>query len=536
MKKLAAVTLSAMILLATACTQYIYVPGDIFWDNDGASVTRVSTLPELIEALSSAENEDRIKMNISTNDNETPSSLFPIIITNDVTLEGNFEYKSASTGHVLSMAYDAKTSSTENAGAGLILFKVADTASVNVKSLTVTLDDTTANKVDSVISIDRGKLNADNYNVVVSGTTTAPAAITLGKNATEETLIIKNSENTQIVIDENNEHKDVISAGLPTDVTTPNDVATYEEFYNELTKSGTVRLTEDINETSDTAFTFPAGHDLYAINLNGHTLSIAAPGSIMVPADSELSLRNGTINLTMTNQAATTKANLFAEDNATITIDHVTYTGSHSTIYPNSNRVTVRITDSTVTAKGAYGVGTNASQPVVQGENIYITRSTVQAIEANGDCTGVMINVPGTLEITDSTISGGRQGVIVRGGTATITGSTIESTGKYNGTPSFTGEEKYWGSGNEVAFAALCVGSYSTSAYDYPSIVTVTDTDIILGKTDRTDASRIAVGCAIAANTVTLNLDKQADVDEANAHISVTEALKDNITINLSNK
>ena len=533
MKKLTVIALSAIILMATACTQYIYVPSDI-WGGGGSgssNATSVSTVADLIGAIQSARSGDRIRMNISTDDTETPSSTFPIVIDKNVTLEGGFEYKSASGAHA---AIRAAADDTAATAAGITLFQIADTADVRIESLTVTLDSTTAAEVASVISVDKGKLSVDSYSVVVPEETAAPAAIALGENATAETLVITDSKDVQVTIDENNKNIPEISAGLPQEVTTPNDAATYDEFIAELTETGTVRLTADIEETLDTKFTFPAGHNLYAINLNGKTLSITGPDSITVPEGAALDLKNGTFNLTMNNTTNGTKANLCGDNDATISLDHVTYTGSHSALYPNANHVTISITDSTVTAKGVYGVSTNAKTPVVEGEKIYITRSTVQAVAENGDSTGVLINVPGILEITDSTISGGRQGVVVRGGTATISRSTIESRGEYNGNPSFSNDEyEYWGTGNEVAYAALCIGSYSTSAYAYTSDVTVTGTDIILGKTDRTDASRIAVGCAIKENNVDLKLDRQADVDEAKAHISATDEFESNISITL---
>ena len=149
--------------------------------------------------------------------------------------------------------------------------------------------------------------------------------------------------------------------------------------------------------------------------------------SIEVPDGAELDMRNGTFNLTNTTAANGSDSNLVGGDAATISLNKVTYTGSHTAIFPSSNRVVINVIDSTVIAKGVFGIGTNAAQPVVQGEIINIVNSTVRAEAENGDCVAVMINVPGTLTISEgSTISGGRQGVIVRGGTATL-GDTPQS-------------------------------------------------------------------------------------------------------------
>ena len=546
MKKTAYALLLAMLVLVASCTQYVYIPVDTTpgggnHESTGPETYNVTDINGLNAALRSAAPGDKVNMNISTDTDETPTSSFPIQLPNGIDLSGSFRYTAPAGANGASvLSFSALNAAPEEAAetTGITLFAVADTASVSFSGFTATFDETTAAEVASVISVNTGKLTVDSLSVEVESTepattVTAPVAISLGTEATTETLTITNTENVEIAIDENNGNKTEISTGLPDTVATTNDAATYDEFVEQLTATGTVRLTDDITQTLGSTFQFPGEHSVYSINLNKHTLSITGPGSIEVPDGAELDMRNGTFNLTNTTAANGSDSNLVGGDAATISLNKVTYTGSHTAIFPSSNKVVINVIDSTVIAKGVFGIGTNAAQPVVQGEIINIVHSTVRAEAENGDCVAVMINVPGTLTISEgSTISGGRQGVIVRGGTANISDSTIESRAKFEGQPSFV-DEKYWNSGNEVAYAALCVGSYTTSAYDYPSTVTVTNTKITMTENERKDTSRIAVGCAIEENVVTLNLDNQDDVDEANNHKSVDPGFADNITINL---
>ena len=91
-----------------------------------------------------------------------------------------------------------------------------------------------------------------------------------------------------------------------------------------------------------------------------------------------------------------------------------------------------------------------------------------------------MINVPGTLNIDNCTITGDRQAVLVRAGTAVITNSDIKTTGKFN-EASIKYHRDAWKSGNEVPAAALTVGNYQNgpaSAYLAEAKVTVTNTKL----------------------------------------------------------
>ena len=92
----------------------------------------------------------------------------------------------------------------------------------------------------------------------------------------------------------------------------------------------------------------------------------------------------------------------------------------------------------------------------------------------------MIVNVACELVIDNCELTAGRQGLIVRAGTATVTNSTIKTTGAYGE------KEKYyaaqWRSGNEVPAAALTVGNYvvgDVKAYLADAIVTLENTKLI---------------------------------------------------------
>lgn len=218
------------------------------------------------------------------------------------------------------------------------------------------------------------------------------------------------------------------------------------------------------------------------IDLNGKTLCITTGGTICVPGGKSFTIKNGTIKA---NEYANGTIAVFSADkNANITLDNVTMITNGSAVFPAGNATSATIIDSNITA-GTYAVGTNAS--VKNGELIYsynvkikIENSTLSTTGCNnndGDTCTVMINVPGTLNIENSTIIGSRQAVVARGGVTSIADSTITLTSPYNGSDKNNYDTTTWGSGNNLPMAALLVGNRAT-AYKYPATCTLTNTTV----------------------------------------------------------
>ena len=176
-----------------------------------------------------------------------------------------------------------------------------------------------------------------------------------------------------------------------------------------------------------------------------------------------LTVRNGNID---------TDVFQVSGENNSLILDGVT-TDAYVLISEGTENSTVDITNSTITG-ALYAFSTNAAvagsgQDVV----VNITNSTLTALpDPNpnadaADCTGVLFNICGTLNITNSTIYGGRQAVIVRCGTANITNSTLVKTSAVKDSE-IDKKKDYtvsdWEDGNRVVASVLTIGNYKEGA------------------------------------------------------------------------
>ena len=245
-------------------------------------------------------------------------------------------------------------------------------------------------------------------------------------------------------------------------------VSTPDELMDVFKTGGSVRLSKDIEltGTGDDVISIERGSQVQIdlggknLTLNGNTLSASDGAS--------LSLTNGAV--TGSNLPAN-KLLVFAASGGTVLLDGVTMKSEGAGVGLNEkcDHGKLEIRNSTINAL-SFAVGTNASTPVYESNTIVIDNSTLTAWSA------VLFNIPGTLEITDSKITGTNHGVILRGGTATIRNSILSIA--YNeGNASSDSEYMHnqdWGGGNAVPYAALTVGNRG-SGYQYPSVLTLKD-------------------------------------------------------------
>lgn len=131
-----------------------------------------------------------------------------------------------------------------------------------------------------------------------------------------------------------------------------------------------------------------------------------------------------------------------------------------------------------------YAVGTNASSPVSQNVEIVIENSILTGY------TPLFLNIPLKATVTGCTLKGSSQGMILRGGNATVrdceivletseaVNSLIENergVGYEAHNASFN--EHDWGSGNDVPNAALTIGNKGTG-YQYPTVLNIENTSL----------------------------------------------------------
>ena len=246
-------------------------------------------------------------------------------------------------------------------------------------------------------------------------------------------------------------------------------------------KDGVYTLDKDVSIN-----TIGLGNGETVYDLNGYTLTYTGgtvqpqKGQTLTFRDSSASgtERGGTLNLT---GVEGTKAALNPQTGATVNASNIKVECSGSAFFPQGDAAAVNITSCDVKAD-VYCVGTNAATTDNYGVEINLTDSTFtsNATSGNGDDCAVMINVNGTLNIDNCTISGHRQGVLVRAGEANITNSSITTLGTYeNGTTKY--HNSAWQSGNEVPAAALTVGNYVAGAattYTADAVVNLTNTEL----------------------------------------------------------
>ncbi|TQS80028.1 MAG: hypothetical protein A3205_04475 [Methanomassiliicoccales archaeon Mx-03] len=224
------------------------------------------------------------------------------------------------------------------------------------------------------------------------------------------------------------------------------------------------------------------------INLNGHTLAV---NLIELTGEESITISNGSLLGKSVDDFL--HSTITARGNASITLDDVDYyTEATGAIAYDNSSITVR--NGTVIHAVGFGLGTNAGDPLGYDVKVTVTDSAVYAdSDPTKAGTAILFNVPGLLTITDSTIHGYYQGVIVRGGNAIITGSTITNTlGERVTVDNY--ESKDWEDGNAVPTSALVIGNKTASAYQYPTSVSITGTEVV------TNGAK-----AVQAYTVTIN-------------------------------
>jgi hypothetical protein len=232
---------------------------------------------------------------------------------------------------------------------------------------------------------------------------------------------------------------------------------------------GKVTLTDDFLMPAD----LEIGSESVEIDLNNFNLIFTTVSpDLTLPESSNVKISNGTVKNYIVQE---TNSSFYVNKDATLTLDKVTMNVQYgSGIYVGGENATVNVSNSVLKAL-YYGIGTNAGSPDNYG--VVINLEGTQILDANSSThsTGVILNVPGTLTIKDCDIETYNQAVIVRGGEATITGSTLYVKRTLSPTVNYDFEE--WGQGNMVPAGALVIGNRNDGAYQYPTTVTVSGTE-----------------------------------------------------------
>lgn len=238
-------------------------------------------------------------------------------------------------------------------------------------------------------------------------------------------------------------------------------------------KRGAELITLASDVTLDKASVLSSTNHNSAIDLNGNTLTINGSETLYVSEGGNLTFSNGNIVANKIEKPAFT---LFvANANSSVTFDGVKLTTTGTGIGPanSASDISITIRNSELHC-AAYAVATNASIPV--GENVKIT---LENSKFYGNST-VFFNIPCEVTINNCEIYGDNHGMVLRGGKATVSNSTITleyTDDDYEEVSKFF-DNSNWGTGNILNIAALTVGNKS-NGYQYPSELHLINTKVI---------------------------------------------------------
>lgn len=292
----------------------------------------------------------------------------------------------------------------------------------------------------------------------------------------------------------------IFADSLNAETITPKQLAGLSSL--DLSTPKIVELSDDLDLGTQT-LTLPKGADI-TLDLNGHkiTTSSADTAAFVAEEGSALTITNGTL------EGADGSYDAFHATGAEVTLSGVTLSGYRYCVNIRDSSaagqdslvrmVNCNISD-TSTAVVVYGNGTaseqtskviiencqiattgiaisgngsagdgSAENPGNWGTDIQIINSTVTSA---GDTAAAGIYHPqkdGVLNIYNSTVSG-YTGVAIKGGSVTITGSTIEGTGTESMTAAYEGN----------GFSDTADAVYIETGYQYPISLTIDEASVL---------------------------------------------------------
>ena len=483
MRKHIIVLLTAIFLLAaTACSQ------DSGSGIPGPDEVKIATAEELKSFLEeSGSGIARLDLKIDSDD--LAGGQFPMTISGVKQLSGSIEISAAS-GVPADGAQGRETS------APATLFAAANDASLVIRSLTVTIHEEAVDLIESVVSVDRGHLSAaaDFTVTVIGGGGKTAAGISIGENALAENIDISDSMPGEIIISENcSEYSAILDKIIQAnpDMPTVYDARNAESFLALLQSENRVRLVSDVTVTAEdvsaannggspeedgeTTLSLRGGE--YNIYLNGFTLESQVVWNLMGTDSSMLKLKVSDGKLDMKNlterKYSLSEAAVWIYGGSDIEFDNVTYTSEITGIkfVGTEDNMKLAIIDSDFNCDGEYAITTDATNPLSDNVEIIISGSSITTDNA-GDNTAILFNVLGTVTIIDSSVTGDRQALFLRGGDLSsphrLVNSTFTATGKDSTAENYA--DKEWGGGNDAVLAAIVIGNRKDSGDStYPS-------------------------------------------------------------------
>lgn len=253
-------------------------------------------------------------------------------------------------------------------------------------------------------------------------------------------------------------------------------ISSVDRLMNALENGGRVMLAQDMEIDRSSEESTVQGDDPnrivveedVEIDLNGHKLTLKGD-SRMAANNAEIRISNGYIE---SKSQSAEIFRFFANEGGKVVVEDVEMNVPGTTgvgFNPGANNARLEVRNSTIVA-GKYAVGTNAAKPV-SGAEIVIENSKLKAQ------TPILVNIDAKIKITDCEFEGTVQGGLFRGGQYEVTGSTfiLNSSTEQSGETYLDGD---WADGNKVPGAALVVGNRASDAYQYPTVLKISDSKL----------------------------------------------------------
>ncbi len=336
----------------------------------------------------------------------------------------------------------------------------------------------------------------ENGTLVNGRTDSLTGAIVIGKPATtseagyvgdiavniKDAASITNEAGDKIVVDARHNPKNnnvtVTGGGNKVVITDP---AEFTDYAGDIAIEGNTKLVSNVDsleaalakgQTDNQSIMLMADIDIDAmaltnaiagktntIDLNKKTLTVSGTNTVMLEmkekATTSLTLKNGKLNAENTQSI---DANFNINAGCSIELDGVDVTATGTVLFPRGNAASVTVNKSSITTSGVYAIATNAATDDNYQVVITVKDSVLETTATDGDSCAMCINVPSTVNVTNTEITGQRQGVLVRAGDVKLINCTITADIKQVRTGTNYYSENAWGSGNEVPYGAVVVG------------------------------------------------------------------------------
>lgn len=253
-----------------------------------------------------------------------------------------------------------------------------------------------------------------------------------------------------------------------------NMVSTAEQLLAALNVEGaTATLSEDISIDAALLQSVINNNSVkkFAIDLNEKTLTLTGNTLNMLGENVALTIKNGCLNA---DNSQATNASIMVGSSCSIALDGVNVAAKGAFLFPRGDAAKVEINKCDISVEGVYAVATNAATTDNYNVVISIIDSSIEMLSA--DSSAVMINVAGTLEMSNVDINAQRQGIVVRAGEANLNNVNVVAKIPYldwEYDKNYANNPSNWGSGNEIPYGALVVGNQQESAYKADAVVTI---------------------------------------------------------------